>query len=157
MTAADSVLNSSENVSTAPGDELGQAILLVLRQLEASLEASQAAVLAREVEGIERHTEEQMRLSRALTILYGESTFHAHQQHHPASDFPAALPRMTTRLAADLRAAEKRVLQLTRVQAALLGRAQRFLRILTNLVAGPGASYGPGPLQSGPPAEIAGR
>jgi hypothetical protein len=153
MTAADSVLNSGENLSTVPGDELGQAILLVLRQLEASLEASQAAVLAREVEGIERHTEEQIGLSRALTVLYGESTF----QNHSPSDLQAALPRMAPHLAAELRAAENRVLQLTRVQAALLGRAQRFLMILTNLVAGPGASYGPGPLRSGPPAEIAER
>lgn len=40
-------------------------------------------------------------------------------------------------------AAARRVLELTRIQAALIDRARRFLVVLSNLVAEPGDSYAP--------------
>ncbi len=59
---------------------------------------------------------------------------------------PESVPRFFTEcarpLAAQLLAAERRVLQGTRVQAALLRRARQFQRILRNVVAAQSAPYG---------------
>jgi hypothetical protein len=49
---------------------IAQASLALLGQLEDSLTASQEALLARDLGGLERWTREQIRLRRALEILW---------------------------------------------------------------------------------------
>ncbi len=97
-----------------------------LRELESSILASNQALLARDLPGIERLNYEQAGLLQSLDVFLSASP----QTRNPE-------------LAAALNAAAKRVLQLTRIQQALLARAQRWLIILTNLSAGTGASYRP--------------
>jgi hypothetical protein len=102
----------------------------LLAELEQSLEASQRALLSRDLEGLERETREQTGLHRSLEIL---------SSRNGALDEPA--PRIDPAVAAGLRAAQWRVLYLGRVQAALLTRAQRSLRIVSHRLAGSEASY----------------
>jgi len=115
----------------------------LLAELGASLEAGQQALLTRDLGGLERATSEQIGLHRSLHALWS-------QNGAPEDDVPLLDPA----LAAGLRAAQWRVLYLGRVQAALLTRAQRSLRIVSNRLAGPGASYtAPGyaaPVYAGP-------
>jgi hypothetical protein len=119
--------------------EIAQASRALLGELEASLQASQDALLAHDVARLEECTCEQIGLRRSLEILWDAA-------HPPGSD-PAQydLAQYDLRLSAELRAAQMRVLRLGRVQAALLGRAQRWLRMVSNLLAGPEASYAPPP------------
>ena len=95
--------------------------LELLGELAASLQSSQNALLSRDLAAIERGTREQKQLQQALWEAQAEAR---------AKDQPKY-------------AAEFRVLQLARVQLALLARAQRNLHALSHLLAGPGASYRP--------------
>jgi len=101
-----------------------------LLELEASLLSSQEALLARDLAGVEQGTCEQVRLQRALEILRPCEAAQTSDSER-------------TRASSELRAAAIRILHLGRVQAALLDRAQRSLRMISNLLAGPEASYGP--------------
>jgi len=101
-------------------DETPLALLLAL---EASLRASQQAVLARELEGLEKLTADQERLRRALADLANPGS---------AAD-------------ASVRAAQDRVLHQGRVQLSLLAYARRRLQVLANVLAGCEAPYAPGP------------
>jgi len=105
----------------------------VLRELEASLQASQRALLNRDVSELEQHTSEQVRLQKTLTSLWSCDA------HSMASD-PAC---SDVELAVEVRAALIRVQHLSRIQAALVARAQQSLRIIENLLAGPQANYAP--------------
>lgn len=130
-----SALLSAEQLSAEPragqgGSEIAQASLALLTELEASLQASQQGLLSCDVARVERSTREQIRLCRALGILWSGNA--------GASGMQCDLA-----LAAELRSAQRRVLHLGRVQAALLRRAQRWLRMLSNLTAGPEAGYLP--------------
>jgi len=120
--------------------------LALLQELEASLEATQQAVLARDWAGLDQGTREQMRLHRAFKTVWAQFETHppgiAENGRGPLEQEP--------QLAAELRAAGKRVLDLGRVQRALLVRAERSLRMMANLLAGPGSSYSPGPVQIPP-------
>lgn len=116
-----------------PASEIILARLALLAELETSLLASHRALLAREISSLEKHTAEQMRLHRALAVLP------APRSHSSANSSVSCRPA----LAAELRAAEQRVLQLGRVQAALLVRAQRWLRTVAHLLAGVGKTYAP--------------
>ena len=89
-------------------------------------------MLAHDVARLEERTCEQVGLRRSLGILWDAA-------HPPGRD----AAQHDLRLSAELRAAQIRVLRLGRVQAALLGRAQRWLRMVSNLLAGPEASYAP--------------
>lgn len=83
----------------------------LLVQLEASLQAAQGALLARNLPHLERHTREQIELQRKLSqILSGSSA----KTDPSASTVP------------------KRILHLTRVYLALLERARLSLRMLAN-------------------------
>ena len=133
----DAALRSPQSPSAEPSlrrgsAEIAQASRALLGELEASLQASQNALLAHDVTRLEERTCEQIGLRRSLDILWDAA-------HPPGSD-PA---QHDLRLSAELRAAQMRVLRLGRVQAALLGRAQRWLRMVSNLLAGPEASYAP--------------
>lgn len=106
--------------------EIAQATIELLNELDASLHASQKALLARDLSGLERRTTEQASMRRALEILRSRS-----------------LAPSDLRLARELHAAGQRVSHTARVQAALLARAQNWLRVIENLLAGPEAIYAP--------------
>jgi hypothetical protein len=120
------------------GNELAVASLAILRELEASLAASQKALLARDLEGITQGTREQVRLQRALGILWGKSM--------SADEIGAPETALATQYGSEpdeFVAAAQRVLYLGRVQAALLARSQQTLKMISYLVAGPNATYEP--------------
>jgi hypothetical protein len=120
--------------------------------LEASLEATQKAVLARDLAELEQGTRDQMRLQRALAILWAEYGMPT----QPSPSTTAWLQSFAPQFAAEWRAAQMRTLQLARVQAALLARAQRSLTMIANLLAGPESSYGSNPaaLAAGPRSPV---
>jgi hypothetical protein len=117
---------SETKLTPTAAQELTAAALALFTELEASLEAGQKALLARDVASLDCATDEQMRLRRALGILL----------------FPARGQAQKDTIAPELQAAACRVLHLTRVQDALLRRAQRFLSVLCQWASGPNASYG---------------
>jgi hypothetical protein len=156
-------------------DEMAQAMLGLLAEMEASLEGSRKAVLASNGLGLENCTREQVRLHRALELLLWprkwpgtaaenagtalrkdvqkkdvQAAVRKDGQKNVLSGSPRSIPVSVPRffvecappLAAELLAAERRVLHGTRVQAALLRRARQFQRILTNVAAAQGAPYG---------------
>jgi len=131
-------LRTPGRLSPPSPSELVRARLAILGELENSLEASQKALLARDLEGIEQGTREQLGFERAFAGLGA---------HDAALRGDLAGGSARTQAGADLvsalRSAEMRVLHLARVQAALLARAQRSARIMANLLAGPQAAYGP--------------
>ena len=117
---------SPEN-SLRPSDaENSYAAIALLRELESSLCASQQALLMRDLAGLERSQGEQIGLRKSLDLL-------PHDAWQPRDQG----------LAAALGSSVLRVRQQARVQDALLNRAQRWLRILANLVAGTEANYVP--------------
>lgn len=155
----------SREAAPRNGATIAPAASLLLAELERSLEASLRALFSRDLEGLERATCEQIGLRRSLQILWPEtlvpqnlvsqnlasqslgsqspvsqpSVSHSAGQDVRAQNRPA--PELDPACAAGLRAAEWRVLYLGRVQAALLTRAQRSLRIVSHRLAGPAASY----------------
>ena len=122
--------------------QIAQAGLAVLAELAASLAGSQKALLKLDIAAVEHGTREQTRLGRALSalLLTGKRTakFDRQRGKDRSLGLPAAAPEL-----AELRAAANHVLHLSRVQNALLARAQRALRIRTNRAAGLGSTYGP--------------
>ena len=134
----------NQRSSPQAGAAMAQTSLALLRELEASLESTQQAVLARDLAGLEQGTREQLRLRQELEILW------AWDRTHPHADPTGGTRNLpdTSDLMVELRAVGMRVLHLGRVQAALLVRAQRSLRMIAHLLAGPESSYSPGPLQN---------
>ena len=128
---------------TEPDDRvhLAEVRLGLLRDLEASLETTQKAVLARDLVGLGQGTHEQIRLHQALETVLDRT----YARIGGPADGPWRL-RCEPCLAAELHASAMRVLHLGRVQAALLVRAQRSLRMISNLLAGPESSYSPTPV-----------
>lgn len=125
----------STDAAQRPGAAIAQAALALLAELGRSLETSQRALVSRDLEGLERATCEQIGLRRSLEILGTENCA-------PEGAAPQIVAgQIDPALAAGLRAARWRVLYLGRVQAALLRRTQRSLRIVSNRLAGPEASY----------------
>jgi hypothetical protein len=118
------------------GAETGRAGLVLLFAIETSLQASQRALLAGEVSVLEQHTQEQARLCQAFASLGFASL-----GWQPASPEHSTPPE--TACVAQGHACAQRVLHLGRVQAALLGRAERRLRMIENLQAGLARSYAP--------------
>jgi hypothetical protein len=117
-----------------------QASLELLGELKASLELTQKALLAHDLESLERGTHEQMRWRQALAVLWAESRHGANARVEMQGESPVP---------AELQAALSRVLHLGRVQSFLLARAQRSLATMAYLLAGPQASYGPACAVSG--------
>jgi hypothetical protein len=127
--------------------EIAQASRALLAELEASLEASQRALLGRDVASLEQCTSEQARLQRSLEILWSAGAAHLPGSNSPKSDAASDIPAFNVpafdipAFDAELRAAQRRVLHLGRIQTALLGRAQRWLRTVSHLLAGLDQSY----------------
>jgi len=119
----------------------------LLAELEHSLETSQLALLSHDLEGLERATCEQIRLQRSLRVWRknGDQSGEQRTDKNGVEEKDRAQTGdptpLDSTLAAGLRAAAWRVLYLGRVQAALLTRFQRSLRIVSNRLAGPEASY----------------
>jgi len=116
-------------VSPAPPTtvEIEQSCLEILFELEASLLASHRAILDRDVARLEELTQLQGRLRRLLSDV-----------------LPGIVGRIDRELPVDrsaLQMAAGRVLELGRVQLAMLRRSRRSLVILANLAAGAEAGY----------------
>jgi hypothetical protein len=112
------------------GEEPMRLCLMLLGQLEASLEGSRKALLARDLAGIEAGTREQRALAGKIEAVTGKGIV--------ALGSGLELKR-------EVRESAKRVRAAARLQAALLVRARRQLRVLANVLAGPSANYGPIP------------
>lgn len=132
----------SSSATGGTADEIAQTLLGLLEEMEASLGGSHKAVLTGDGLLLENCTREQARLHRALEMLLSPGTWPGTAQPATVQKRVLAPPRCAAGLAAELLAAEWRVLQATRVQAALLRRARQFRRILANLVAAKGAPCG---------------
>ena len=131
--------------------------LALMAELQACLADSQKALLALDLAGIERGTRKHARLGRDLEglLLRGRPLVAVDPERGKGRSVlssSGALEELS-----GLRAAAKGVLQSIRVQAALLTRAQRALRIRAHRVAGIGATYGPFPAPDWGPSLWIGR
>ena len=156
---------------------LVQTTLRLLLELEASLQASQKALLSGDPAAIEDETRQQMRLQSSLEVTaqrparpapltYGVRSAAPRDDvtanlllpggDRLSGDPPLGDPQSRQSLpgdlalAAELRCAQMRVLHLGRIQAALVARALRWTRTLSNLLAGPESSYAPSVYNLGP-------
>jgi hypothetical protein len=109
-------------------DEPMRTCLALLGQMEASLHGSREALLARDLAGIEQGTREQRALAGEIEAVLRKGI----------------APSMNG-LEEELRRRQNRVLAAGRLQAALLARARRQLRVLVNMLAGSSVNYGPVP------------
>lgn len=91
----------------------------LLMSLESSIRAAQAALLSHDFQKLDHLTQAQQQIARILQSM-------AHPQ--------IAKLRCSVPIA-------ERVLQLGRVQLALLGRGQGYLRLVSNLLAGAASDY----------------
>jgi hypothetical protein len=100
--------------------------LALLRELALSLAASQAALVALDLVGIEQGTREQIELS-----------------HQLAKDIAVkdGVPESGLAMTLEMTQAENEVRQALRLHAALLARVQIKLRVLANMLAGPSVNY----------------
>ena len=129
------------------------ASLALLAELENSLQSGQKALLALDISAIEASTAQQVRLTREIHIHPSPRTSLSLSQNERGEgqrgeDHRFAELSSEPWLSPELHAAALRVLQLARVQAALLRRTQRLLTVLSNLRADPGEAYGPRLLQN---------
>jgi hypothetical protein len=118
--------------------EGSQSFLALLGKLEASLAASQTALLLLDVTELEGCTEEQRTLCRQIENSCSFSAY-ASPLNEGLPDKKSPLARHSDQIA--LCATQARVLHLARVQGALLRRAQRSLRVVASLTVG--ATYAP--------------
>jgi hypothetical protein len=121
--------------------------LQLLRDLETSLGGSRQALLALDLAGIEQGTREQVALVRELQkypkmhIPRPRLGQIGERRKGKTQETGAEVPTWSREMAEDVRRCEEAVLQAARVQAALLARARRKLRILANMLAGPSLNY----------------
>jgi hypothetical protein len=121
------------------GSELDTARAALLEDLAYSLHTSQQALLARDLPALESNTQTQNRLRRSLETLWTQKV--VTPSGSPPGWAGSAPEEPDGALAVRLRTAQWRVLHLGRVQAALLARAQRSLRMIAHLRAGLQATY----------------
>lgn len=142
---------SSARILPRRGEELLKRLTL-MRQLQASLTGSREALLALDLNGIERGTREQIGLSVKLADdiaqarrkmaakiglgLEAISEIKLEPRQEMKSEIKA-------RMREELRQSQLAVVQALRLQSALLVRAQWKLRVLSNMLAGPSVNYGP--------------
>lgn len=125
-----------------PEKELFPARLVLMVELEASLQASRKALLALDLANIECETKHQSDLIQRLNEL-GQQGITSMAAERSAE--PGALCRQYSlpELERELGQSRNRILDALRLQAALLLRARGKLRILGNMLAGPTTPYGP--------------
>lgn len=109
--------------------------IALMAELENAFGALQNALFSRNLEGLGQATRKLARCREKLSILSN----HANSRRDDSQGNATGPSEETI---AELRAAQMRILQLGRVQAALLGRAQRSLATLANILAGSEIIYG---------------
>jgi hypothetical protein len=114
----------------AERDQSPTTALAVLEEIHASVKRSQKALLATDLAAIDEGTREQLLLVRELERHLGFS---------PAT----SLSIYPSELLASLKLEAERILELTRIQIALLARAERLLRVRANQLAGSSEPYAP--------------
>jgi len=109
----------------------------LLARIAVSLRSSQPMLLHRQIDQLQRQTDYQMALLREISPLLSAST----------SGAEACPEHLLPALNADIRTSAQIVLQLGRIQLALLNRMQQFLKVSCNCAAGPTVTY-PSPFAS---------
>jgi hypothetical protein len=115
----------------------------LMAELEASLLCSRKALLAMDLAGIERQTGEQRALIRKFEKLLVEGRLAQPSQLQSEKDTRSAAHLWSPGLEEKVRRKANQMAEATRLQAALLTRAQCKLRILANMLAGSSVIYGP--------------
>jgi hypothetical protein len=118
--------------------------LAVLRALEVSLDCSREALLELDLAGIERATADQIVLIRELRATWGNATERLAEDRTAAErevDFELS-GELKEEIKQEIRRSAQRILQALQLQAALLARENGKLRVLANMLAGPGVPYG---------------
>lgn len=118
----------------ADGDGLLRLRLAVLRAFEASFERSQGALRTLDLTRIERATADQIVLIRKFRATWGNAS-------EREFDFELS-GELKEEIKQEIRRSAQRILQALRLQAALLARQNGKLRVLANMLAGPGVPYG---------------
>jgi hypothetical protein len=152
MMPTDFVCAERSNRAAAWGktDEFLRARLSVMPALEASLARSRRALLALDIDGIERGTREQASLIRELEAAQQpDMAPPADTQGHAAAYGGTVPPVCSAELVEELRRREIRIREGARLQAALLARVRYKLCILGNMLAGLSITYGPQSAQNG--------
>jgi hypothetical protein len=134
---------SAKASQTADDLELPRRPLILMRELEASLHASRKALLALDLAGIEGETREQGRLMGQLEAVLPPGLAPRARGQQPAEDLERVWSAHGPELEEEFRRGCKRILEATRLQAALLARARSKLRVLANMLAGQSVIYGP--------------
>jgi len=127
---------------SAPGDEFLRARLALMPALEASLRRSREALVAMDLEDIERGTREQAGFIRELKAASQRKLLPGggrQPQENRELVFFASAAELE-----ELRQSENRVREAARLQAALLARARYKLRVLANMLVGVSKTYRPG-------------
>src|SRR5579863_8443882 len=131
-------------LSPPPGNEaerLRRRVIL-MGELETSLEASRNALLALDLANIENETRHQIYLIREFDLQLQASRTPAARERSAepgCGGAQVAVPELEETLGRS----QKRIFDALRLQAALLARARRKLRVLANMLAGPSGPYGP--------------
>ncbi len=122
-----------------PSDEFLRSRLALMPALEASLGRSREALVAMNLEGIERGTREQVSFIRELKAASQRRLVpdggRQPQENGERVLSPAELE--------ELQQSENRVREAARLQAALLARARYKLRVLANMLVGVSQTYRP--------------
>ena len=114
-------------------------IVELLEKLEESIVRGCGALLKLDLEGIENGTREQLQLLQQ----FAEVRPWLAEAVGASAKSSSEIAEQGTADARRLKVAALRVIHATRVQLALLARAQRKLRVVAHMLAGPGACYLP--------------
>ena len=117
-------------------DEFRRSCITLFCELETSLEGSRKALLALDLASLESGTREQAGL-----IMRFEPLWRQREEYRTFIEPANIKPANASAWQAELTHCAHRVREATRVQAALLARAQAKLRVLGNMLAGPSATY----------------
>ena len=119
-------------------EELLRARLVLMHELEASLEGSRKALVALDLAQIESGTSDQAGLILEFAALLERCR--SSRAAQPGAPRLRSYPR---ELKEKLCGSQNRILDALRLQVALLARAQGKLRVLGNMLADPTVPYGP--------------
>lgn len=139
--------------------------LLLLRELEASLQRSIRAIVLMDVAVLEAETRQQLGLSRAISVATPRGAYSrllngtTESMKWGLTEMGLTKIRLTKMELAESELLESelhesewraevwqsrgRIIEAVRLQAALLSRARGKLRVLANMLRGPSALYGP--------------
>jgi len=124
-----------------PSDEFLRARLALMPALEASLRRSREALVAMNLEGIERGTSEQVGFIRELKAA-GQRRLLPGGSRQPQEKRELVFSASAAELE-ELHQSENRVREAARLQAALLARTRYKLRVLANMLVGLSKTYRP--------------